>query len=1596
MKNIKRIKRNATTKKTIKKRELLRKITVCLKSIPRQTVTFLIINTLFWLPLLTVDSSMLKVFAQSSCTGADRIVQGCALGGGQVETDLTNGAIDDVISFYNLPPTDRDRVMRHGRSEVRSMLYARLIALIKKPNKTAAEQSALDTFTARIREKRVLAAQTALDEYNRWSNYPCAYQPPAPYTYNFGAGCYGANIYFPQRLAPSFEEFEQFGAAVAYAGLNTPEAQDVSIQTTQGIAAGAGAGAVLIGGTVGAAIGSTITFGTLSTTLFPFILKNVAVNSASAASGAVGSTFVGGAISVVIIALSIAILASIQIANQAQLPGKLQQALINAQTAPIFLPALTLSDAGNQELYGAFLLATFPDFPGTDIPPASPSDRQFEVRPANGGTPTDSATISYVDWEGLNRTARLSGGWFIENKNGVETQRLSIQYLDGSFQKRTASRSGRQFIITDVIDFNQSKLVDEIQYLNQNLLSFAAKIKYTELTVSSQRTIPVDCDPLVQNPDPGTDVVIGSVAGAGESPSSLVVTVNNASSATVNNVTVRNLAVDGNYQVTANVSFPEAPIPTNADFTFKVRNSLGQEQSAAFTIRKTAVIDSFISPLPTNVNVGDNYSAPIEQSQIQVGCVSYTYAVTSGSLPPGTSLQPGSNGLIMGVRGILKSGGLYKFEISKIYANGERVSRPYTIFVKSDAAELPNNFTHWWRAENNADAITPNRAGFIEPTNSDSRATLVGSVSFETGKVGSGWKFDGTNGYVEVPPETFNPANDFSLELWFQTRDKGVILGRQNNVSPYDTPQYGATPAIYVDQNGRLRVQIFQNQNNEFTTSQSRVDDNAFHHVAVTYQRTSNARTVYLDGVNIGSTVFPQSASGMNKYQFGTGFVNDGTVGGLNGWINFNGVIDETTLYSRPLTPAEILAIYTAGGAGKIAMNIDVSPLSVRNGNDAAISIAPFGGIGNLSYSINGGTSFQNTGSFINLTAGTYSVVLKDGNDNTLTRSVTIENPPPNLNLTTTTVAPLCSGSQDGEIRIFATGGSGQYEYSVLNGGNKQSSYAFTGLSAGNYTPWIRDVNSDTVKVGEPVFLRSPQPITLAPTAFPNAQVGTAYSQTFTISGGTAPYNTTVNGTNSADGFALPDGLNTVVSGDQITIRGTPTVGGTFLIRFASRDQNTCFQSYNFPLTIIANGTVSIGGKVSNGGQGLPNATVTLSGGANQTATTNNSGDYVFSNLSPNQNYTASVSLAGYTFAQPSIALNSVNADVSAADFPTAFIHYEGDIAPRTAGDGAVNVLDFIALRRIRANLDPIPANGGEWQRTSIAPRSQLGSITLAQSDENQMLNYILGIDPLTLVGGPTSRSGSFTEESKVTYSHKLKSETGLAQIPSINPLMPASPAQINAVNSSVSNGAVSVPLVLNSDGNTTAVQFTVTYDAAKLTLASVTTANQDNTVARNAATSGKVSILAYRVLGGMVGFPQNTELLRLNFTVNQGATGSALIDFTDAPTQRIAVDPQANPVALNSSAGLVAITAPTAAGVAVSGRVLVGSRGLINATIYLTDQTGETKTARTTAFGYFRFDDIPAGQTYIATVVSKRYKFQPRVVSLTNNLSDLNFVSLE
>ncbi len=87
----------------------------------------------------------------------------------------------------------------------------------------------------------------------------------------------------------------------------------------------------------------------------------------------------------------------------------------------------------------------------------------------------------------------------------------------------------------------------------------------------------------------------------------------------------------------------------------------------------------------------------------------------------------------------------------------------------------------------------------------------------------------------------------------------------------------------------------------------------------------------------------------------------------------------------------------------------------------------------------------------------------------------------------------------------------------------------------------------------------------------------------------------------------------------------------------------------------------------------------------------------------------------------------------------------------------------------------------------------------------------------------------------------------------------------------------------------------------------------------------------------------------------------------------------------------------PTAANVSISGRVMTAAgRGLPRTTVILTDMDGNSRTAGTSMFGYFRFDDVEVGNTYILTAVSKGYVFEQQTISILDEISDLEFIALE
>jgi hypothetical protein len=125
---------------------------------------------------------------------------------------------------------------------------------------------------------------------------------------------------------------------------------------------------------------------------------------------------------------------------------------------------------------------------------------------------------------------------------------------------------------------------------------------------------------------------------------------------------------------------------------------------------------------------------------------------------------------------------------------------------------------------------------------------------------------------------------------------------------------------------------------------------------------------------------------------------------------------------------------------------------------------------------------------------------------------------------------------------------------------------------------------------------------------------------------------------------------------------------------------------------------------------------------------------------------------------------------------------------------------------------------------------------------------------------------------------------------------------------------------------------------------------------------------------GLLSGTPTANGVFNFTITASNGASPDATQSFT-----------------------LTVNLAPTAATVSVSGRVTtISGRGIMNVRLSLTDSNGEVRTATTTSFGYYRFDDVQAGETYTLAASGKHYTFSQsiQVLNINEETNEVNFVA--
>jgi hypothetical protein len=170
----------------------------------------------------------------------------------------------------------------------------------------------------------------------------------------------------------------------------------------------------------------------------------------------------------------------------------------------------------------------------------------------------------------------------------------------------------------------------------------------------------------------------------------------------------------------------------------------------------------------------------------------------------------------------------------------------------------------------------------------------------------------------------------------------------------------------------------------------------------------------------------------------------------------FSGLAPGTyTLYVKDVNNCYSSTTVTVGNTQLPRVSAFTIPAGCNSSDGFIVASGTFGNTPYL-FSIDG-SIYQSSGTFSNLTAGFYTVYIKDDRGCITTTGVNVQNLTGPVISNTATTAGNC-GNATGTITITATGAALPLQYSI-DGLNFQAGNVFTALLPGNYTITVKDAN---------------------------------------------------------------------------------------------------------------------------------------------------------------------------------------------------------------------------------------------------------------------------------------------------------------------------------------------------------------------------------------------------------------------------------------------------------------------------------------------------------------------------------------------------------
>jgi len=281
--------------------------------------------------------------------------------------------------------------------------------------------------------------------------------------------------------------------------------------------------------------------------------------------------------------------------------------------------------------------------------------------------------------------------------------------------------------------------------------------------------------------------------------------------------------------------------------------------------------------------------------------------------------------------------------------------------------------------------------------------------------------------------------------------------------------------------------------------------------------------------------------------------------------------------------------------AGPSAVALTSTPTNCGNSNGTVAVGLVTDGTSPYEYSIDGGTSYQTTTTFLGLSAASYTVTVRDINLCIVTNTVVVSN----LSSPTVVVASqsnvTCFGGSNGSVTLTGSGGASPYVF-TLNTGQTNGSGVFNSLSANTYTVAIVDAagcsSTSTFTVSQSAQVVG----SILSQTNVSCFAGSNGSVTVTEVGGTAPYTYSINGgafgaTPTFGGLSATDYTVTVSDNFSCTSNIPVTITQPTQITLAMSSVNANCTDDNGTATVVASG-------------GTPGYTYSWTGGGGTASTT--------------------------------------------------------------------------------------------------------------------------------------------------------------------------------------------------------------------------------------------------------------------------------------------------------------------------------------------------------------------------------------------------------